>query len=137
MPEDSPVFDLYVLGVTDPLTVEMASEVGMWATPSFSPDGRWIAFGRARIPYTSQTSSYDLYLMDRDGSDRHLLFPQESGEPGLEYPAVAWNPWGEQLLVVYQGDLHLLTTGGEARRVSDDGAITAVRWAGLPVEEEE
>lgn len=134
MPEDSPVFDLAVLGVSTPLTVELASEVGMWATPSFSPDGDLIAFGRARIPYTSQTSSYDLYLMDRDGSGRRLLFPQNTSEPGLDYPALAWDPWGGRLLVIYQGDLHLLTTDGQARRATDDGTVTAVRWAGLPLE---
>ncbi|MGD1995851.1 MAG: G5 domain-containing protein [Anaerolineae bacterium] len=137
MPEDSPVFDVFVLGTTEPLTVELASETGMWAAPSFSPDGEVIAFGRARIPYTSETSSYDLYLMDRDGSDRRLLFPQESGEPGLDYPQVAWDPWGGQLLSVYKGDLYLLTIDGDARRVTDDGAVTSVRWAGLGTEQGE
>ena len=143
LPEDSPVFDLYVVGVgiegrdtiTPSLTVELASEVGMWAAPSFSPDGNWILFGRARIPYTSQTSSYDLYLMDRDGSDRRLLFPKDAGEPGLDYPAVAWDPQGGRFLAVYQGDLYLVTLEGEARRVTDDGAVTTVRWVG-GVEEE-
>lgn len=139
MPEDSPVFDLYALevgtvsasrAVTAALVVELASEVGMWAAPSFSPDGNLIALGRARIPYTSQTSTYDLYLMDRDGSDRRLLFPSSAGEPGLEYPATAWDPWGGRMMVVYQGDLYLLTTDGQARRVTDDGGIEIVRWAG-------
>jgi len=136
MPEDSPVFDVVVLmarpqddqGPAAP--VELASEVGMWAAPSFSPDGHWIVFGRARIPYTSQTSSYDLYLMDRDGSDRRPLFPQDQSEPGLDYPAVAWDPEGGRLLVVYQGNLYLVTTDGQARLITDDGAVTAVRWAG-------
>jgi len=142
MPEDSPVFDLYVLEatlqggetVTSLLTVELAGEVGMWSAPSFSPDGNLIAFGRARVPYTSQSSTYDLYLMDRDGSGRRLLLPQDAGEPGMDYVAVAWDPWGGQLAAVYRGDLYLVTTAGLLRRVTDDGAITAVRWAGLPGE---
>jgi Tol biopolymer transport system component len=104
----------------------------MWTTPTFSPDGSWIAFGRARIPYTSQTSTYDLYVMDRDGSDRRLLFPADPGEPGLDFVALAWDPWGGQLTLVYQGDLYLLTTDGLSRRITDDGAIAAVRWAGEP-----
>lgn len=136
-PEDSPVFDVAALGVTMPLTAELASETGMWAAPSFSPDGELIAFGRARIPYTSQTSSYDLYLMDRDGSDRRLLYPRDSGEPGLDYPAVAWDPLGGRLLMVYQEDLYLVTTAGEARRVTDDGSITDVRWVGMSTAAEE
>jgi len=135
-PEDSPVFDLYALGipelgvVTPTLRAELASEVGMWAAPSFSPDGNWILFGRARVPYTSQTSTYDLYVMDRDGSNRRLLFPTDPREPGLDYPAVAWDPAGGRVLAVYRGDLYLIPLDGQARRVTDDGAITAVRWAG-------
>jgi len=136
--EDSPVFDLLVLGVevsrnqviTSPLAAELVGEVGMWAAPSFSPDGNWIAFGRARIPYTSHTSSYDLYLVDRDGSGQRILFPNDEREQGLDYPAVAWDPAGGQLLTIYQGDLYLVSIEGAARRLTEDGGITAVRWAG-------
>jgi len=142
--EDSPVFHLYALGValsgrgpiSPTLTVELASEVGMWAAPSFSPDGSWIAFGRARIPYTSHTSSYDLCIIDRDGSDRRVLLPSSPQEPGLGYPATAWSPWGETLLAVYRGDLYHLPLDGQPRRITDDGAITTVQWQGQPDTEE-
>lgn len=134
-PEDSPVFDVYALGVPAAsggyaLEAKLAAEAGMWANPLFSPDGERILFGRARIPYVSQTSMYDLYLMDRDGSDRRLLFPRESGEPGLTVPMVAWEPDGRRVLLVYQGDLWLVDEEGEARRVTEDGAVTTVRWRG-------
>lgn len=133
-PEDSPVFDVYALGVVTaterPLQARLAPEAGMWAAPSFSPDGSLIVFGRARAPYASQASTYDLYLMDRDGSDRRLLFPQDNREPGLEYPAAVWDPAGGRVLVVYQGDLWLVTVEGQARRVTEDGAVTLARWQG-------
>ena len=141
LPEDSPVFDLYAVGIgeenrhiTVTLTAELASEVGMWSNPSFSPQGDLIVFGRARVPYTSQTSPYDLFLMDCDGSDRRLLFPQDSSEPGLSYPALAWDPAGGRIAVVYLGDLYLVTLDGTARRITDDGSITAVRWVGMQSE---
>lgn len=141
LPEDSPVFDLYGVGVreenrriTVTLAAELASEVGMWSNPSFSPQGDVIVFGRARVPYTSQTSPYELYLMDRDGSDRRLLFPQDASEPGLSYPALAWDPAGGRIAVVYLGDLYLVTLDGAARRITDDGSITAVRWVASPQE---
>jgi hypothetical protein len=127
-PEDSPVFDLYALGVTSPLTAELSTEVGMWAAPSFSPDGEQIVFGRARVPYTSGSSVYDVYIMDRDGSDRRALFAPDPREPGLEYPAVTWDPWGGRLLVIYRGDLRLVTLDGQSRRITEDGSITAARW---------
>jgi hypothetical protein len=133
-PEDSPVFDVYALGVVTAsatlLQAKLVPEAGMWAAPSFSPDGGLIAFGRARVPYASQTSTYDLYLMDRDGSDRRLLFPQNAGELGLEYPAAVWDPAGGRVLVVYRGDLWLVTVDGQARRVTEDGAVTLARWRG-------
>ncbi|MBN1180100.1 MAG: G5 domain-containing protein [Anaerolineae bacterium] len=141
MPEDSPVFDLYVLGVaevaqgyrsvlTGTLAAELASEVGMWSTPSFSVDGGRIFFGRARIPYNSNTSDYDLYVMDRDGSSRQPFFVTESHEPGLEYPTVAWDPAGEQAVVIFQGDMYLVTGDGQRRRLTEDGSVTQVRWTG-------
>ena len=137
-PEDSPVFDVYVVGValgarqavTITLSTELASEVGMWATPSFSPDGEQIVFGRARVPYTSQTSTYELYLMDRDGSERRLLFPQDPRETALDYPTLAWDPAGGRMMIVHRGDLYLLTMSGETRRVTDDGTASDVRWVG-------
>ncbi len=107
----------------------------MWSNPSYSPQGDMVVFGRARVPYTSQTSPYELVLMDRDGSDQRLLFPRDASEPGLSYPVVAWDPWGGRMAIVYLNDLYLVALDGTARRVTDDGAITAVRWACAPTEE--
>ncbi len=126
-PEDSPVFDVWALAADGTFTAELVSEAGMWAAPTFAPEGELIAFGYARSPYASQTSSYDLYLVDRDGSDRRLLFPPE-GEPGLTYPEFAWGPGGDLLLVVYQRNLYLVTTDGEFSRLTDEGNVTTVRW---------
>lgn len=126
-PEDSPVFDVWALAADGAFTAELISEAGMWAAPSFAPEGELIAFGHARSPYASQTSGYDLYLVDRDGSDRKQLFPPE-GELGLSYPEFTWGPGGDRLLLVYQGNLYLITTGGEVRRLTDEGSVTAVRW---------
>jgi len=127
-PEDSPVFDLWALAANGTVTAELASEVGMWAAPAYVHEGDYIAFGYARSPYASQTSGYDLYLMDRDGSDRRRLFPP-AGEIGLEYPEMAWGPGGDQLIVVYQGNLYLIhTADGEVHQLTEEGGVTGVRW---------
>ena len=127
-PEDSPVFDVWALAADGTLTATLASEAGMWAAPSYAPEGDTVAFGDARSPYASQTSGYDLYVMDRDGSDRRLLFPPPE-EIGLEYPEMAWGPGGDRLIVVYQGNLYLIyVTTGEVNPLTDEGGVTAVRW---------
>ena len=126
--EDSPVFDIWTLAADGTLTAELSSEAGMWAAPTYAPQGDHILFGRARSPYASQASGYDLYLMDRDGSDRRRLFPPE-GEIGFEYPEVAWGPKGERLLMVYQSNLYLLhITDGKLHQVTDEGGVRKVRW---------
>lgn len=127
-PEDSPVFDVWALAANGRLTAELSSETGMWAAPVYAPEGDSIAFGHARSPYASQTSGYDLYLMDRDGSNQRPLFPPEE-EIGLEYPEIAWGPGGDRLIVVYQGYLYLIyVTDGEVRQLTDEGGVTRVRW---------
>jgi len=127
-PEDSPVFDVWALAADGTLTAELASEAGMWAAPSYAPAGDYVIFGRARSPYVSQTSGYDLYVMDRDGSDRRRLFPPQD-EIGLDYPELAWGPGGDRLIVVYQGYLYLIQLpDGEAHQLTTEGGATAVRW---------
>jgi hypothetical protein len=127
-PEDSPVFDVVAVAADGTVTAELSSEAGMWAAPQYAPRGDWIVFGRARSPYVSQTSSYDLYVMDRDGSDRRSLFPPAE-EVGLSYPQLAWGPGGDSLVAVYQGNLVLITLAdGAALPLTSDGSATAVRW---------
>ncbi len=137
-PEDSPVFDVWALSADGTITAELASEVGMWSAPTFSPDGQTIAFGRARSPYASHTSSYELHLMDRDGSDRRPIFPAE-GEIGLAYPEMAWSPTGDQIVAVYQNNLYLIhMPDGNVQQLTGRGGVSKVRWVtGHRQEEEE
>jgi hypothetical protein len=127
-PEDSPVFDVWALAADGALTAKLVSEAGMWAAPRYAPGGDYVAFGHARSPYVSHTSGYDLYLMDRDGSDRRIVFPPE-GEIGMDYPELAWGPGGDQLIVVYQGNLYWIAVAdGKVRQLTDEGSVTSVRW---------
>ncbi len=142
-PEDSPVFDVWVLSADGTITAELASEAGMWSAPTFAPGTGMISFGRARSPYASQTSSYDLQVMDRDGSDQRLIFPAGE-EIGLKYPETAWSPAGDQIVAVYQGNLYLIDIPGKeegrpstekgneatptTHQLTISGGVTAVRW---------
>lgn len=137
-PEDSQVFDVWVFDVERPLTARQVNEAGIWATPTWSPEyadvgagGRnsQIVFGRARSPYESVSSGYDLYVMDRDGSNRRRIFPAE-GELGLSKPEVAWGPTGRQLITIHQDDLFLIDLAQDlVRRLTVDSSVQAVEWA--------
>ncbi|MBN1814945.1 MAG: G5 domain-containing protein [Anaerolineae bacterium] len=129
-PEDSPIFDVWALDATGTISTELSSEAGMWASPAYALDGDLIAFFRSRSPYASKTSGYDLYLMDRDGSGQHPLFPPE-GEIGLEYhpQMMTWGPGGDRLILLYYGNLHVIgTTTGEVQQLTSGGNATAVLW---------
>lgn len=127
-PQDSPEFDIWVLAVDGAFRVPLVDEAGMWAAPRYASQGDAIVFGQARSPRASRTSRYDLYVMDRDGSDRRSLFPPPR-ELGLEYPEVAWAPSGDSLIVIYRGNLQMIDArGGEVVPLTDDGGATAVQW---------
>jgi hypothetical protein len=127
-PEDSPVFDVWTLKADGTISAELSSEAGMWAEPRFAPDNRGIAFGRARTPYTSQISGYDLLVMDRDGSNAHVIFPAQE-EIGLRYPEMEWGPGASWIVAVYEGNLVLIQLpSGGVRQLTDAGGVTAVQW---------
>ena len=126
--EESPVFDVWTLRATGTISAELVNETGMWAAPVYAPAGGLIVYGHARSPYASQTSSYELHLMDRDGSDRRLLFPPQE-EMGLSYPSLAWAPGGERLAVIYQENLYLLDLADDVPHpLTTEGGVSAVEW---------
>ncbi len=136
-PEDSQIFDLWVFDIERPLTAKQVSEAGMWAKPAWSPaysetvegpQNSQIAYGRARSPYESVNSGYDLYIMDRDGSNRQRIFPPE-GDLGLKAPQIAWGPTGRQLITIHKDDLYLIDlTQDSVRRLTIDSSVQAVEW---------
>jgi len=129
-PEDSPVFGLWATSLDGGIEVRLAEEVGMWAAPRWSPtQNGLLAYGQAEVPSNSSDSRYDLLVMDRDGSNARLLFPPE-GWMGLIAPDVAWSPWGEALLIEYEGNLYRLSVeDGSLEQLTSDGQSSYPRWA--------
>jgi Tol biopolymer transport system component len=135
-PEDSPVFDVWVTSTEGQVKVQLVSKAGMWAAPHWSPvqaaTGRQesaIAYGRAQEPYNSQLGLYDLYVMDRDGSNELKLFPS-GDELGLEAPQMAWSPNGDQLVIAQSGNLYRLdAANGQLRQLTADGESGYPRWS--------
>jgi Tol biopolymer transport system component len=138
VPEDSQVFDVWALSVDDTVRVRLTADSGMWANPYCSPaytttqttTESQIVYGQVRYPGSSQDSRYDLYLMDRDGSNRRLVFPP-SGESGVSVLQVAWSPDARQLAVIYNRDVYLVDlTDDRVYQLTGDGQCSQPRWAG-------
>jgi Tol biopolymer transport system component len=129
-PEDSPVFGLWASSAPTDLEVRLAEEVGMWAAPLWSPtDNGLLAYGQAQRPSNSQDSRYELFIMDRDGSNKRRLFPRE-GWMGLIAPDLAWSPLGDALLFEYEGNLYRVDIGtGDLVQLTSDGQSSHPRWA--------
>jgi hypothetical protein len=138
-PEDSPIFGLWVAQTAGTLRLRLAEEVGMWAAPRWSPAGSpggdgllahtLLAYGQAQSPRNSQDSRYELFVMDRDGSNARRLFPPE-GLMGLIGPDVVWSPDGAAMLIEYEGNLYRIDVRrGQIDQLTTDGSSSHPRWA--------
>ncbi|HVN54211.1 MAG TPA: G5 domain-containing protein [Anaerolineaceae bacterium] len=135
--EDSQFFDLTALIFAGGQPLSLYPQSGMFAYPSPSPlqSGKnyQIAFLKAIFPEQSETSHYRLVVIDRDGSDRKELFPDQ-GSPGIDPQRVIWSPkprTGEvySIAVLYQGNLWLVDSNGQQTiQVTGDGLTTQVDW---------
>jgi Tol biopolymer transport system component len=130
--EDSPVFGVVSLQVSGTLQTLLIEDTGMWALPRWlgtTPADSQIVFGKADTPDASLTSRYFLNIVDRDGSNRHQIYPEKGqlGTRGLPDFAVA--PDGRSILVVNQGDLYRVDLSGKPQQLTADGSISLPRWA--------
>ena len=148
-PEQSPHFDLVAIPLEGGAPVHLVSDVGMFAYPEPSPligsgiqvgneasveNAYLIAYLQAVFPTQSDSSSYRLSVMDRDGSNRRALFP-ELGAPGLDPQRVVWSPVkqgmaSEMLIaVVYQGNIWLVdSASGLSQQITGDGLTVRIDW---------
>lgn len=123
-------FDLWVLGVDGKVKARLVPQAGIWSSPRWS-FGDSILFGQAESPGRSQESRYLLYTVDRDGSNEERLSPR--GEEGLVVEEIVpwvWSPWGGEVVVVKEGNLHLLDLeNGSWQQLTIDGGGSQPRWA--------
>ena len=128
-PEDSPVFDLLAVSVNGELQVPLVEEVGMWSGPRWSPTASgMLVYGQAQSPRNSQDSRYELFLIDRDGSNARRIFPV-TGLMGLVAPDVAWSPDGDAVLIEYEGNLYRVDVEtNRLNQLTTDGQSSHPRW---------
>jgi len=143
-PEESPYFDLSAVSIDKPQPIKIASQTGMFAYPASSPlrpSGKeymyQIAYLQAIFPMQSESSRYRVIVMDRDGSNRHAVFPPEDAR-GIDPQTPVWAPEpipgqeGDFLALVYEGNLWLIdSASGEAHQITGDGLISRIDWQSL------
>jgi len=143
-PENSPVFDVAVVNTAANFVINpFAERVGMWAAPQFSPLTRSeggavrgsIAYLQARTPNDSVNAEYDLVIADRDGSNPRIVFPSRDQMGILPFEdrtrgsKFQWSADGTQIVLVYQGDLHVVdVSSGRATRITVEGSALSPRW---------
>ncbi|HZB27144.1 MAG TPA: S9 family peptidase [Gemmatimonadales bacterium] len=113
--------------------------------PSWSPDGRSIAFVSRRRPDFDRTANYDLYVVDASpGSTPRQIttFEGPDMDPGWGGRPPAWSPDGKYLTYVQGGPLKLIyyagqklavvpAAGGPARVLTPtlDRNVSSPRWS--------
>ncbi len=100
-------------------------------TPSFSPDGSWIAFGRKYLDPQRWTLGRQFWLIKPDGSDARQI----TNEPNYNHLDFAWRP-DSQAVAYQRTNMSLLTEPpeiwlydmktGESRLLVKDGVMP--RW---------
>ena len=108
----------------------VVEQSGIWAYPRFSPTGRMMAYFRARQPLVSvpDSSQYDLWVADADGSNARQLFPAE-GQQGITQRDFTWSPDGAQVALIFQGNLWVVDViSGVANQVTLDGTARHPVW---------
>jgi hypothetical protein len=131
------LFSLAAILPSDAMVIDIVPDVGMFSFPVPSPidkeDRYQIAYLQAIFPERSDTSRYQLKVMDRDGSNREILFPPE-GSLGLTPQEVQWEPLPETginhyLAFVYQGNIYVLDIlERDTIQITGDGSVTNIDW---------
>lgn len=130
VPNTDPRFDLWVLAADGSLQIPLQTDVGMWSNPVWHDNG--IIYGQALTPLQSANSRYQLYLMDRDGSNAERWFPFNE-EPGVSFPEVVQLGDSQRLIFVYRNNLQLFTSGQPGlQQLTSDGQSRLPRWTNLP-----
>ena len=114
------------------LQVPLVAKVGPCPAPAWAPlrDSGLLAHLQARDPARpGSRAGHDLMILDRDGSNQRLLFP-EAGRPGLKPQQVAWSADARLLAFTWQEQLWLVDVdSAEAWPFPFSGDVSRIEWS--------
>lgn len=127
--------ELSVILINAQKVINLVPNCGLFCYPVPSPvnkDGRYaVAYLGAIVPDQSETSRYNLKVMDRDGSNQRKYYPDE-GIQGLSPQTLEWSPsWSDDQLLagIAQGNLILVNSElGSVKQITGDGSISKMDW---------
>jgi hypothetical protein len=126
---------LSVILLSEKQVINLVANCGLFCYPVPSPvttDNNYsVGFLSAIIPDQSETSRYNLKVMDRDGSNQKKLYPDE-GIEGLSPQTLKWSPdWPSDNLMaaLAQDNLILVdTSSGSIKKITGDGSVSKIDW---------
>ena len=117
--------------------IPLVTDCGLFCIPSSSLSDsvgkEYFAYLNAILPDQSEVSKYNLFVMDKDGSNRIKLYPGE-GIQGLQAQVVYWEPVENledqpRLAFISQGNLFLADMqSNSVKQVTGDGSIVKIEW---------
>jgi hypothetical protein len=132
--ETSPAFHVAAADTEATFQANIVINAGIWANPKYAPtstdeSGR-IAYLRCRdFPNcVSDSAQYDLMIADLDGSNPRRVFPS-ADQPGLTQRDFVWSPSGEQIALIYAGNLWIVGVDtGISQQLTLDGGASRPVW---------
>ena len=132
LPEDSQIFNISALAQDGSFQATLAERAGIWSNPVVSPltsTGFQVAFLQSNNPLQSVNSGYTLAVMEQDGSNVKAIFPIV-GETALKPQNVSWSPNGEQIALIYKGNLWVVgNESSVSQQLTSDGQTSKPSWA--------
>lgn len=140
---DAMSFDMRVASLESDFVLPFVEQAGMWSHPHWSPQLLFptegssatsqIAYLQANNPLDGLRSSYTLWTMDQDGSNKSQVYPPvgENSRFPREQQFMAWGPTGQDLAFIFDNSLYFLNLSSQQafRITRDDSIISRPTWA--------
>lgn len=112
------IYEIYEMTLADGIAKQLTNRQGVLNAPEISPDGKTIAFMR----WTVNSNKYQVWLMNRDGSDPDNI-------PGITGWDPTWSPDGKQILFASDtgGSTQLYVVNANGKNLHQVGNLPAIR----------